>query len=69
MSDFYFGALLSRLIQTGFAPAIFESGNNRRIYSLTNNYGDYKLYAKHLANPVSTTKKYDYGTSDLHKMK
>lgn len=50
-ADFYFGALLSRLVNSGFAPAIIEEGEKRRIYSLANDFGDYTVYAKYASKP------------------
>lgn len=61
--DFYFGALLSRLVNSGFAPAIIDEGEKRRIYSLANNYGDYTVYAKYASKPDanrSETKRWDF---------
>lgn len=55
-SDFYFGALLSRLVKTGAVPAIIESGQSRSIYSLSNVYGEYKIYAKYLSKPTRVNK-------------
>ena len=45
-ADFYYGAMLSCLINNGLAPMIIEPGDSRRIYSLTTNNDDYKIYAK-----------------------
>lgn len=55
-ADFYFGSLLSRLVGTGFAPAIIDEGEKRRIYSLANDYGDYTVYAKYASKPDSDRK-------------
>lgn len=52
-ADFYYGALLSELINSGFAPAIFEKGDIRRIYSLSNDHGDFVIYAKYASNTSS----------------
>lgn len=50
-ADFYFGSLLTRLVNSGFAPAIIEEGEKRRIYSLANDFGDYTVYAKYASKP------------------
>ncbi|MED0701537.1 MULTISPECIES: hypothetical protein [Aeribacillus] len=47
-ADFYYGALLSQLVNSGFAPTIIERGDTRRIYSLSNDFSDFKVYAKYL---------------------
>ena len=39
-ADFYFGSMLSCLINNGLAPAIIEPGDSRRIYKLTTDNGD-----------------------------
>ncbi|WP_217587479.1 hypothetical protein [Lentibacillus saliphilus] len=62
-ADFYFGALLSRLVKSGFAPAIIEEGEKRRIYSLANDFGDYTVYAKYASKPHgdrAETKRWDF---------
>ncbi|MCA1180449.1 hypothetical protein MH050_09320 [Bacillus licheniformis] len=48
-ADFYYGAFLSQLVNSGFAPAIFENSEKRRIYKLSTNYGDYKVYTKYVS--------------------
>ncbi|MGG3772962.1 hypothetical protein [Heyndrickxia faecalis] len=56
-ADFYFGAMLSCLINSGLAPAIIEPGDSRRIYNLTTNNGDYLLYAKYVSSPLRRQKR------------
>jgi hypothetical protein len=51
-ADFYYGALLSGLINSGFTPAIFEQEENRRIYSVTADAGDFMIYSKYVSNPL-----------------
>ncbi|MFH7819164.1 hypothetical protein [Neobacillus thermocopriae] len=52
-ADFYYGAFLSRLINSGFAPAIIEKGENRRIYDLSTNFGDFIVYTKYLSKQAN----------------
>lgn len=62
-ADFYYGALLSQLVNSGFAPAIIEKGESRRIYSIANDYDDFNVYAKYVAKPTSNyknSKKWDF---------
>ncbi|WYP26036.1 hypothetical protein NSQ54_17170 [Alkalihalobacillus sp. FSL W8-0930] len=54
--DFYFGALLSLLVKTGFVPAIIEEGESNQIYKITTNY-DYVFYSKYLSKTSSESKK------------
>ncbi|PPA69322.1 hypothetical protein [Jeotgalibacillus proteolyticus] len=49
--DFYFGALLSQLVNRGFSPVMKESGHDRRIYALENETGSYLIYAKYSFTP------------------
>ncbi|EPZ47369.1 hypothetical protein [Alicyclobacillus acidoterrestris] len=51
-ADFYYGSMLSYLINRGLAPAIIEPGEDRRIYSLSTNHGDFQIYAKYLSVPA-----------------
>ncbi|ADD03134.1 conserved hypothetical protein [Thermoanaerobacter italicus Ab9] len=55
-ADFYYGAMLSCLINNGLAPMIIEPGDSRRIYSLTTNNDDYKIYAKYVSKPLKRQK-------------
>ena len=56
-ADFYFGSMLSCLINNGLAPAIIEPGDSRRIYKLSTDNGDYQLYAKYVSSPSRRQKK------------
>ncbi len=49
-ADFYYGSLLSVLINNGIAPAIVEPGDSRRIYSITTDNGEYQIYTKYVSN-------------------
>jgi len=73
-SDFYFGALLSRLVKTGFAPAIIEHGEKRRIYSLSNDLGEYKIYTKYLSKPTRVNRRsirwdFPFTTDEVREIK
>lgn len=52
-ADFYYGAFLSQLVNSGFAPAIIENSDKRRIYKLATDYGDFKVYTKYLSNQAN----------------
>lgn len=52
-ADFFYGAFLSKLVNSGFAPAIIENGDSRRIYKLATNYGDYKVYTKYASKQAN----------------
>lgn len=51
-ADFYYGSLLSVLINRGMAPAIFERGDSRMIYSVTIDKGEYLIYTKYASSPA-----------------
>jgi len=44
--------LLSVFINNGIAPAIIEAGDERRIYSVTTNQGEYEIYTKYVSMPA-----------------
>lgn len=50
-SDFFFGAALSVLFNNKMVPALVENGSERRIYDVTTNDGDYRLYMKYRTKP------------------
>ncbi|GED18939.1 hypothetical protein [Kurthia gibsonii] len=51
--DFYYGAFLSQLVNSGFAPAIIENSDKRRIYKLATDYGDFKVYTKYVSKQAN----------------
>jgi len=56
-NDFYYGALLSKLINSGFAPAIMEKEmEDARLYLITNNHGDYSIYTKYISTTDANRK-------------
>ena len=51
-ADYYYGALLSALVNGGLAPALFEKENdNRQIYEVTMNKASYIIYTKYHTTP------------------
>lgn len=56
-ADFYYGSMLSCLINNGLAPAIIEPGDSRRIYKMMTDNGDYQIYAKYVSSPLRRQKK------------
>lgn len=66
-ADFYYGALLSQLVNSGFAPAIIDQGEARRVYEIANNTADFKVYAKYVSKPVNTeveNKRWDFSFNE-----
>ena len=58
-SDFYYGAVISTLINNKICPALVESGKDRQIYEFTTDQGDFKLFLKYRSAP-KTKNKYGY---------
>ncbi|ACB84378.1 hypothetical protein [Natranaerobius thermophilus] len=53
-ADYYYGALLSVLVNNEFSPVMIEAGNKRKIYGLfTDNGDEYQIYSKFLSKPSS----------------
>lgn len=50
-ADFYFGASLSVLFNNKMRPALVENGTNRRIYDLSTDNGDFKIFMKYRTKP------------------
>lgn len=61
MADFYYGAVLSMLFNKHIKPALVEGDDDRQIYDLTTNTGNFKLYIKYSANKKET-KREDYSS-------
>ncbi|MFC0297477.1 hypothetical protein [Geobacillus jurassicus] len=54
-ADYYYGALLSALVNGGLAPALFEKeSDNRQIYEVTTNKASYIIYTKYNTNPFGS---------------
>lgn len=53
-ADYYYGALLSLLMNNGMKPALFEKENydDRKRYTVTTNNGEYEFYCKYMSNPT-----------------
>ncbi|GIN05980.1 hypothetical protein CAY60_000525 [Shouchella clausii] len=71
--DFYFGSLLSLLVKSGFAPAIIDGGELSRIYSLSLDQGDIKVYAKYSSKPCNEKKEeqrwdYHFSKEEVNKI-
>lgn len=58
-SDFYYGAILSMLLNNGICPMLIEGGDNRRVYEFTTNKKNFRLFLKYRSSPLNT-KKEDY---------
>ncbi len=50
-TDFYYGALLSVLINRGLNPYIVDSSDSRKIFKLTTDSGDSQIFTKYVTSP------------------
>ena len=46
-SDFYYGSVLAKLFSRKISIALVEGSNDRQIYDLTTNKGQFRLFAKY----------------------
>lgn len=53
-ADFYYGAVLSTLINRGICPALVESGKDRQIYDFMTNKKEFRLFVKYRSRPLNT---------------
>jgi len=60
-ADFYYGAVISTLINNGICPMLIESNNDRQIYEFTTNQKDFWLFLKY-RSIASGTKRDDYSS-------
>lgn len=58
LSDFYYGSVLSMLINKGLNPILIENSDDRRIYRIDINEGSFVVFLKY--RKISDTKKEDY---------
>lgn len=61
VSDFYYGAVLSMLMSNGVRPVLIESDTNRRVYDLTTDNEDCRLFMKYRADKLDI-KTQDYNS-------
>ena len=53
-SDFYYGAILSTLLNNGICPMLIEGGTDRQVYDFTTNDKEFRLFAKYRSAPINT---------------
>ena len=58
-ADFYYGAVLSTLLNNKISPMIVEGGEDRQVYDFTTDNIDFRLFVKYRSNPIKTKAK-DY---------
>lgn len=72
-ADFYYGAVLSTLLNNKICPVLIEGGTDRQVYDFTTDHKDFRLFVKYRSAP--TTKAQDYNSwqfvfsdSDIHEL-
>ena len=53
-SDFYYGAILSTLLNNGICPMLIEGGTDRQVYDFTTDQKDFRMFAKYRSSPINT---------------
>lgn len=53
-ADFYYGAVLSTLINNGICPMLIEGGDDRQVYDFTTDKKDFRLFVKYRSAPNNT---------------
>lgn len=58
-ADFYYGAVLSALLNNGICPMLIEGGTDRQVYDFTTDDENFRLFVKYRSAPIET-KSEDY---------
>ena len=53
-SDFYYGAVLSTLLNNGICPMLIEGGADRQVYDFTTDEKETRLFVKYRSAPIDT---------------
>jgi hypothetical protein len=53
-ADFYYGAVLSNLINNHICPALIEGGSDRQVYDFTTDEKDFRLFVKYRSASIKT---------------
>ncbi len=59
-SDFFYGAVISTLLNNKICPALIEGGKDRQVYDFTTNEKDFRLFVKYRSAP--NTENNDYSS-------
>lgn len=51
--DYYYGAVLSKLLNHNLSPTLIENGDKRRIYRFTTNTTEFVLFVKYTTKTIS----------------
>ena len=62
-ADFYYGAILSTLLNHNICPALIEGGTDRQVYDFTTDHKDFRLFVKYRSAPVTKQKTIIVGSS------
>lgn len=74
-ADFYYGAVLSKLIHEKICPVLIDGNRDRQVYEFATNDGDFRLFVKYRSTPNSTQKDgynswtFTFSPNDLKELK
>lgn len=74
-ADFYYGAVLSTLLNNHICPALIEGGTDRQVYDFTTDHKDFRLFVKyrsapnHTNNPDYNSWQFIFSPSDMEELK
>lgn len=73
-ADFYYGAVLSTLVNQGICPALIEGGSDRQVYDFTTDHKDFRLFVKYRSSPTTKTEDYNswqfiFSDSDMKELR
>lgn len=74
-ADFYYGAVLSTLLNNHICPVLIEGGTDRQVYDFTTNQGDFRLFVKYRSSANSTSNpdynswQFVFSRSDMKELK
>lgn len=57
-SDFYYGAVLSTLVNHKICPMMVENDGDRQVYDFTTDHKDFRLFVKYCSTPNTSSESY-----------
>lgn len=73
-ADFYYGSVLSTLINNKICPVLIEGGTDRQVYDFATDHKDFRLFVKYRSTPTTKTQEYNswqftFSDSDIRELK
>ncbi|MBM6724786.1 hypothetical protein [Pseudoflavonifractor phocaeensis] len=72
-ADFYYGSVLSTLLNNKICPVLIEGGTDRQVYDFTTDHKDFRLFVKYRSAPTTKTQDYNswqfvFSDSDIREL-